>query len=465
MPFKVLVVDDELRDLETTKLILEREADLLVQTTNNPDEAARRIRSEPNGYAVVLLDLKMPGKDGVQLAKQLLAINSHLQIVMNSGDKSREALKQSYAVGIADFIEKDMDPNEFRSRIRQLCKKFEETVQTFELANTNDENEELIRSIAMVGKSQQMADVATLVHQVAPKDCNVLIQGESGTGKELIARAIHKNSLRKQKTFVAINVGAIPENLLESDLFGHERGAFTGADRAKVGKLKLADGGTVFLDEIGDMKPDLQVKLLRFLQEGEIHPVGSVKTEKIDVRVVAASHVDLEKAVVLGKFREDLFYRLNVVKITVPPLRARPEDIRPLIAHFQMAFGAERKTILMKTVRYLERYPWKGNIRELENEMERLMTIVPANRIEPGHLSSKFFLDHEHQRSGDFDCTYPEFIAHLEEREREYIVANLTKSSSLREAVKQRMKAPLATIYGRMKKLGIKGGESYEQTI
>lgn len=465
MPFKILVVDDELRDLETTKLILERETDLLVRTTNNPDEAIACIRAEPNGHAVVLLDLKMPGKDGVLLAKQMLAMNPHLQIVMNSGDKSREALKMSYAAGITDFIEKDTDPNEFRARIRELCKKFEEAFQTFEHKNANGENESLIRSIGMVGKSQEMAEVATLVHQVAPKDCNVIIHGESGTGKELIARAIHKNSLRRHKTFVAINVGAIPENLLESDLFGHERGAFTGADRAKVGKLRLADGGTVFLDEIGDMKPDLQVKLLRFLQEGEIHPVGSVKTEKVDVRVVVASHVDLEQAVMLGKFREDLFYRLNVVKISVPPLRARPEDIRTLIAHFQNVFEANDKTILMKTIRYLERYPWKGNIRELENEMERLMTIVPAKRIEPGHLSGKFFLEQEQQRLGDYDCTYPEFIAHLEEKEREYILANLSKSSSLRDAVKHRMKAPLATIYGRMKKLGIKGGESYGQTV
>jgi len=290
----------------------------------------------------------------------------------------------------------------------------------------------------------------------------VLIQGESGTGKELIARAVHKHSLRRQKPFVAINVGAIPENLLESDLFGHEKGAFTGADRTKIGKLKLADGGTVFLDEIGDMKPELQVKILRFLQEGEIQPVGSLRTEKLNVRIVAASHVDLEAAVAQGKFREDLFYRLNVVKVFVPPLRARPEDIRSLIAHFQKVFDGESKTILMKTVRYMEHYPWRGNIRELENEMERLMTIIPVSRIEPEHLSSKFFLDYERERFNKFDCTYPEFITWLEQREREYIISNLSKSSSLRDAVKQRMRAPLATIYGRMKKLGIKGGENHE---
>lgn len=465
MAFRILVVDDEQMALETTKLVLAPDTDLEVITTNSPDEAYGKVRAEPNGFAVVLLDLKMPGKDGVTLAKQMLALNPHIQIVMNSGDLSREALKQSYAAGVTDFIEKDTDPNLFRTRIRQLCKKFEETAQEFNCVQIPDEREKLIRSIDMVGKSAAMADVANLVLQAAPSDCNVLIQGESGTGKELVARALHRNSSRKQKPFVAINVGAIPETLLESDLFGHEQGAFTGANRAKIGKLKLADGGTVFLDEIGDMKLDLQVKLLRFLQEGEIHPVGSIRTEKVNVRVIAASHVNLEEAVAQGKFRQDLFYRLNVVKIEVPPLRARPEDIRPLIAHFQKIFASENKTILMKTVHYLERYPWKGNIRELQNELERLMTIVPANRIEPEHLSSKFFANYEREHFNLFDRTYPEFLTWLEQQEREYLVKNLSKSNSLRNAVKQRMKAPLGTIYGRMKKLGIKTGDSHEQKL
>jgi DNA-binding NtrC family response regulator len=465
MPFKILVVDDERMALETTKLLLEPETDLIVQTTDSTAEAIRLIRAEPNGYAVVLLDFTMPGKDGASVAKLMLSINPHLQIVMNSGDKSRETLKLSYSVGITDFIEKDTDPSEFRARIKQLCKKFEDTAQTLEPIETADDRTKLIRSINMIGTSQAMADVATLVLQVASTSCNVLIHGESGTGKELVARAIHKNSSRRQKPFVAINVAAIAENLIESDLFGHERGAFTGAEKTKIGKLKLADGGTVFLDEIGDMKPELQVKLLRFLQEGEIQAVGAVKSEKVDVRVIAASHVDLENAVEQNKFREDLFYRLNVVKISIPPLRDRPEDIRPLVVHFQKAFQAESKTILVKTLRYLESYPWRGNIRELENEMERLMTIVPASRIEPAHLSSKFFAGHEPKRTGEFDCTYPEFVSWLEQRERDYINTNLSKSSSLRDAVRQRMKAPLATIYGRMKKLGIKGNEKHEQSV
>ena len=465
MQFRILAIDDEAMALETVRLVLVSETDIEMQTTNSFEEAIRLVRAEPNGFAVILIDFKMPKMDGAQLTRALLTINPNLQIVMHSGDLRRETLKASYAAGIRDFIDKDTDPVEFRARIRQLCRKFEDTVQTFEPQDLPDENEKLIRSINMIGKSKVLADVATLVHQVASSTCNVLVHGESGTGKELVARAIHRNSSRRQKPFVAINVGAIADNLIESDLFGHERGAFTGAEKAKVGKLKLADGGTLFLDEIGDMKLELQVKLLRFLQEGEIQPVGSVRSEKVDVRVVAATHVDLEEAVRIGKFREDLFYRLNVVKISIPPLRERPEDIKPLIAHFQSAFRGEHKTILMKTIRYLEHYQWKGNIRELENEMERLMTIVPASRIEPDHLSSKFFADQHHRSTQLFDRSYPEFVAWLEGKEREYLLANLAKSSSLRDAVKNRLKAPLGTIHGRLQKLGIKRSEEREKTI
>lgn len=462
MAFNILVVDDEELALSTAKVVLEQEPEFVVHTASGASEAIRLVRSQPYLYAVVLLDLQMPEKDGAATAQELLAINPHLIVAINSGDYSRDALKKCFASGVVDFIEKDTDPEELRAKIRSFCKKFEETAQTF-VRPTLSDNEKLIQSLGMVGRSQGMVEIANLVQQAAPSDCTILIHGESGTGKELVARAIHKLSARRTRPFIAVNVAAIPENLLESDLFGHERGSFTGADRQKIGKFKVADGGTIFLDEIGDMKPDLQVKLLRVLQEGEISPVGSVAPQKIDVRIVAASHVDLDKAVAEGKFREDLFYRLNVLKIRIPPLRERPEDIQPLVAHFQRVFGGEKKTLLMKTIRYMERYHWRGNIRELENEMEKLMTIIPSNRIEPSHLSSKFFEGRTPSKLNDFDCTYEEFITLLEGHEKQYILNNILKSSSLREAAKHRMKVPWATIYGRMKKLGIKGEEEYEK--
>lgn len=462
MPFKILVVDDEELALSTAKLVLEQEPDFEVHTASSATEAVRLVQANPFAYAVILLDLMMPEKDGAATAQELLSINPHLIIAINSGDYSRDALKKCFASGVLDFIEKDTAPEELKAKLRSFCKKYEETAQTF-TRPTPSENESLIQSLGMIGHSQSMVEVAKLIRQAAPTDCTVLIHGESGTGKELVARAVHNLSSRSKRPFIPVNVAAIPENLLESDLFGHERGAFTGADRQKIGKFKVADGGTIFLDEIGDMKLELQAKLLRVLQEGEINPVGSAGSQKVNVRIVAASHVDLEKAVAQGKFREDLFYRLNVLKVSIPPLRNRPEDIQPLVAHFQKIYGGEKKTILMKTIRYLERYPWRGNIRELENEMEKLMTIVSASRIEPSHLSSKFFEASTTPKLSAFDCTYEEFLQQLEEHERQYIVSHLSKSASLREAAKHRMKAPLGTIYGRMKKLGIKGGEYNEE--
>ncbi|MBY0471984.1 sigma-54 dependent transcriptional regulator [bacterium] len=463
MRFKILVLDDEETALSTVKFVLGEVPDLEVITTSSVAEAIRLVRFEPYSYAVILLDLKMPEKDGATTAVELLKINPHLIIAINSGDYSREALKKCIASGVEDFIEKDTPPHEFREKVKGFCKKFEETAQIFTPPSPS-ENEKLIRSIAMVGQSKSLVRIAEVIHQAAPTDCNVLIYGESGTGKELVARAIHNLSLRRRETFIPINVGAIPENLLESDLFGHERGAFTGADKQKIGKFKLADGGTIFLDEIGDLKPDLQVKLLRVLQEGEFTTVGGNIPVKVNVRIVAATHVDLERAIAAGKFREDLFYRLNVLKITIPPLRDRPEDIRPLIAHFQKQFNGDEKKILTKTIRYLERYKWRGNVRELENEMEKLMTVVPANRIVPDHLSGKFFAeDATSSGLGEFDCTYDELISGFEDKERQYFIRQISKSNSLREAAKYRMRAPLTTIHGRMKKLGLTGGEGNEE--
>lgn len=467
MGFRILLVDDDEKSLERTKFVLQVEPNLEIHTAGSADEAVRLVKASPNGYAAILLDYQMPGKDGAEAAREILGINPHLVVAINSGDLSREALKKSWEAKATDFIEKDGEPAELRAKIRAFCRKFEETSQAFE-RNSTTENEEIIRRLGMIGCSQALVDVARIVERSAPTDCNVMIRGESGTGKELVARAFHNLSSRRTKPFVAINVGAIPENLLESDLFGHEKGAFTGADRSKMGKIKFADGGTLFLDEIGEMKPDLQVKLLRFLQEGEITPVGSLNPVKVNVRVVAATHRDLEELVRQGAFREDLFFRLNVLEVCVPALRERPDDIAPLVEHFQKQFKGERKTILMKTFRYLERYSWKGNVRELRNEMEKLMTIVAANRIEPSHLSGKFFESAPLDSANEYDCTYEEFMRLQEEREKEYLRHHLRKGRSLRETIAHGMHAKFATIHGRMKRFGLietKKEKSHERIV
>jgi len=468
MSYKVLIADDESIALETAKYNLADLRDIELTTASSALETLKILKANPVAFAVIVVDFNMPDKDGATLIKEILAVNPKSQIIVYSGDYSREALKRSYDAGASDFLEKEISPDFFRLKIEAACKKWEETVATFQ-SPTPDENSSLISKIKMVGRSRALAELSSTVQLAANSSCNVLIHGESGTGKELVARALHEQSARKNQAFVPINVAAIPDNLIESDLFGHMRGAFTGAERDKMGKIELANKGTVFLDEIGDLKPELQVKLLRFLQEGEIHPVGGHQPKKVDVKIIAASHVNLEEAVAKGKFREDLFYRLNVVKLVIPPLRSRPEDIQPMVAHFQNQFGGEKKSILMKTIRYLERYPWPGNVRELENEMERLMTMVPSDSIEPTHLSTKFFQNITGSPVSVNDFSYSEFIAYLEQMERDYLLANLAKGGTVRESAKHWMKAPYTTIYGRIKKLNlinsINGGGTNEEAI
>lgn len=468
MSYKVLIADDESIALETAKFNLADLKDVELTTANSAIEALKLIKANSMAFAVIVVDFNMPDKDGATLIKEILAVNPKSQIFVYSADYSREALKRSYDAGASDFLEKEISPEFLRSKIEAACKKWEETVATFQ-SPTPDENSNLISKIKMVGRSRALAELSSTVQLAANSSCNVLIHGESGTGKELVARALHEQSARKNQAFVPINVAAIPDNLIESDLFGHVRGAFTGADRDKMGKLELANKGTVFLDEIGDLKPELQVKLLRFLQEGEIHPVGGHQPKKVDVKIIAASHVNLEEAVAKGKFREDLFYRLNVVKLFIPPLRSRPEDIQPMVAHFQKQFSGEKKNILMKTIRYLERYPWPGNVRELENEMERLMTMVPADSIDPTHLSAKFFQNITGSPVSLNDLSYADFVAHIEQMERDYLLANLAKGGTVRESAKHWMKAPYTTIYGRIKKLNLinslNGGGTNEEAI
>lgn len=372
--YKILVVDNESADLEVTKLLLSSDPDFEIQTQEDAETAIEIIRQRPNDFAAIVLDYHMP-KDGLQTAQAMFAINPHLQIAILSADQTREALKKSIQIGVKSFIDKDEDGEVISSVVRGLCEKWKSQAEVF--IHTDDKanasNRDLISSSGLVGQSAKLADTIRMVKKAGRIDCNVIIQGESGTGKELIARAIHNSSKRKSKPFVAINVNAIPENLAESELFGHVKGAFTGADQTNTGKLLSANGGTLFLDEIGDLKPEIQVKLLRVLQERKVMPVGGTKSFDLDVRIVTATHIDLEKAINEGRFREDLFYRLHVLPINLAPLRDRPEDIQPLIFHFLKLYKGSHIEFLAKTIRMLECYQWRGNIRELENEIQKLV--------------------------------------------------------------------------------------------
>lgn len=449
MSYKILVVDNESADLECTRMILEDDPDFTVTGCLDSDAAIGLIRENPFQFAAVLLDYRMP-KDGIQTAKEMLQINPHLIIALNSADDSRDVLKKCLSIGIIDFIEKSLDEDVVRGIVRALCQRWEETSDVYESSDLITDNKKIIESIGIVGQSDEMAKISQLVKRAAKSSCNVFISGESGTGKELIAQAIHKLSDRKNKPFVGINVNAIPENLIESHLFGHKKGSFTGAISDSEGLIKSAHQGTLFLDEIGDLKPDLQVKLLRVLQERKFTPVGATRPIDVDIRIISATHVNLEKAILNGNFREDLYYRLHVMPIRIPALRERIADIAPLFHYFLKINKAENTMVLKKTMRCLESYPWKGNVRELQNEVERLVA-DRKTRISPEDLNSKIKESLNLEINEVETPKYQEFIRMQYELELQYIQESIRKVGSLREASRLVLNLPASTVSSRIK--------------
>lgn len=449
MPYKILVVDNEAADLECTKLMLSADPDFEVTGFLNAETAINSVKEKPLQYAVVLLDYRMP-KDGIQVAKEMLDINPHLVIALNSADDSREVLKKCMAFGVKDFIEKNQDEEAIRGIVRALCHRWEETAEIFNLSGDENQNKKIIEHIGIVGKSNEMVQVAQLVHRAAKTTCNIFVGGESGTGKEKIAQAIHNLSDRKNKPFVAINMSSITDTLFESEMFGHVRGAFTGAIADKKGLIASAHQGTLFLDEIGELAPSVQAKLLRVLQEKKVTPVGATRSIDVDVRIITATHVNLEKAMAGGRFREDLFYRLHVLPIKIPALRERRTDIRPLLTHFLKLYKAEETAILNKAVRCLESYSWPGNVRELQNEIERLVALKKT-RISPEDLNLKIRSIANVESDHTEIPTYKEFIKKQNEAELAYIRTLVSKGGTLREACRTLLDASPSTISTRLK--------------
>ncbi|MBL7687581.1 MAG: sigma-54-dependent Fis family transcriptional regulator [Bdellovibrionaceae bacterium] len=369
---RVLMVDDDLKNIKATRGFFEING-LRVSAVQTADDAISAIQADE--YALVLLDYQMPVMTGDTLAKKIREIRPDQQIVMYSCDQSRQALKDSYRAGAIDFIEKGEDPTVILSRVLSYCHRYDEQLRTVRPAKGAGENRKLIESVGMVGESSALAAVArSIVKFGRAGDVSVLVGGESGTGKELVAKALHDLSPRNKGPFIAINCAAIPKDLLESTLFGHKRGAFTGAVTDQDGKFVLADGGTLFLDEIGDLSLELQAKLLRVLQERVVEPVGSRTSKRINVRIVCATHKNIDELVRTGKFREDLMYRIKITEIDLPPLRERPEDIEPLIAHFTTITNKKYKFtrhFQHRTIEVLRKYSWPGNIRELIGVVER----------------------------------------------------------------------------------------------
>jgi DNA-binding NtrC family response regulator len=381
---RILIVDDELIVRESLGNWLKEEG-YSVDTSENGQNALEKIKSQ--GRDLVIADVKMPGMDGIELLEKCKKLDPDLQVLVMTAYASIDTAVQAMRKGAFDYIVKPFNPEDV-TQIIQRALKFKMLEKENILLKKELEKKYGIDEI--IGKSKKMEEVFELIRTVAESEAVVMIRGESGTGKELIARAIHANSKRKYGPLIALSCGALPDTLLESELFGYEKGAFTGAQFSRKGRIEMADGGTLFLDEIGDVSPKTQVDLLRVLQEKTVYHLGSSKPTKVDVRIISATNRDLEKAIKDGTFREDLYYRLNVVTINVPPLRERKEDIPLLANHFfkkYVVVNSKKITgISGEVMDMLTDYHWPGNVRELENVIEHAVVVCKSNEIIPGDL-------------------------------------------------------------------------------
>jgi two-component system, NtrC family, response regulator PilR len=387
MADRVLVVDDEPSMREFLEIMLSQDG-YEVYVGASGEEGIKIFRKETPD--LVLTDVKMPGMSGLDLIREIHSQDTAVPIIAITAYASADDALRAVREGAYDYLSKPFQIEDLRIIIRNAL----------EAKRLRRENEELKRSIEekyrfgqIVGKSPEMMEIFSLIKKVAPSKAGVLIMGESGTGKELIAKAVHYSSLRADKPFITINCTAIPENLLESEMFGHLKGSFTGAVANKAGLVEAADTGTLFLDEIGEISISTQVKLLRFLQESEFRRVGGTDDKKIDVRIIAATNKKLEKEMEKGNFREDLYYRLNVIRIRIPPLRERDEDVPLLVNHFLKKFAAEQGKNITRVsslaMRVLCNYSFPGNVRELENIIERCVTLEQSDQLTAKNLPTK----------------------------------------------------------------------------
>jgi two-component system NtrC family response regulator len=383
-PFRVLVVDDEPAQLELVAGFLRKRG---FETGEASDGGAALARFKREPFDLILTDQKMPDCSGLELLERVRALSPEAAVIIVTAYGTIETAVSAIKAGATDYLTKPLNLDELLHRIQQVRERRRLTTENRELREALAERH---RVEGIIGDSGRMQEVLSMVRRVAPSDATVLIRGESGTGKELIARAIHFASPRAAGPLVKVNCAALPEGLLESELFGHEKGAFTGATAARKGRFELADGGSLFLDEIGDLPLHLQVKLLRVLQEHEFERVGASRSTAVNVRILAATHRDLEGLVREGRFRDDLYYRINVVTLLLPPLRERREDLPPLVDHFVRAFAAKNGKAIRGLTRQareaLLRYDYPGNVRELENLIERAVVLTRDDVIDVADL-------------------------------------------------------------------------------
>ncbi len=447
---RILLVDDEESMIRFLSIMLAKEG-YEIRAVNSGKQALRELQQWRAD--LVISDIRMPEMDGIQLLAGIKAVDASIPVILLTAYASQETAIEAVNKGAFHYLIKQARNDEIRMVVRNALA----------IRQVKAENNKLRRQLkddssleSIIGSSEAMQRIFTMVRKIAPTDSTILIGGESGTGKELIARAIHFMSGRADKPFVGVNCGALPENLLESELFGHVKGSFTGAIRDKEGLFKVAEHGTIFLDEVGEITPALQVKLLRALQEKEFLPVGGTAPTHVDVRVLAATNRDLEQEVERGTFRADLYYRLNVIPVTVPPLRGRRDDVPLLVRHFLQRLVEKRgmpvKSIDKEAMAILCDYDWPGNVRELENVLERVVLLEDGDVIIRDSLPEKLLQNPDRGTKGIFEGT-PR--ATLEDLEKEYLIQVLESTSWQKKKASSILGINASTLYRKIQRYGL----------
>ena len=432
---RILLVDDDRAFRVSTAALLRHEGFDIVEAGDGQEAMDAMEAAE---FALVILDMRMPGIDGIDLVEVLRTRGEHTPILMISGHGTVDAAVRALHVGADDFLTKPVEPDVLLERAERLV-------------SNRPVGEGLVTRFGITGSSEAMRSVLAEVEKVGPSDTTVLITGETGTGKELVARAVHQASARRDGPFVPVNCAAFAESLLESELFGHTRGAFTGAVQDKAGLVRAAEGGTLFLDEVGDMAEGAQKRLLRVLQEREITPVGSVRPIRVDVRVVAATNQDLEALVESGGFRADLYYRLNVFRIRVPPLRDRPGDVPLLVEHFFGQRGSSAALVSPLALRLLTRFSWPGNVRQMFAALEGAWVRAEGGVIQANHLPPEV----RDQVPGPGGSTDERYRAPGNGAEKDAIVRALTEAQGVRSRAAAILGMGRTTLWRKMREHGL----------
>jgi two-component system, NtrC family, nitrogen regulation response regulator NtrX len=447
---RILLIDDDAGIRDSMRMPLEYEGYEYLQAATAEEGISLVQRESPD---IVFLDVKMPGMDGMEALTRIKAIDDSVPVVMISAHGTTSTAFEASKRGAIDFIEKPFGAERLLVTIRNQLDR----------TRLIDENRSLKRAAEVrhqiVGESLGLRQVWDAIKRAAPTNATVLLLGESGVGKELVARAIHRNSLRARERFIQVNCAAIPEELIESELFGHEKGSFTGATEKQIGKFEQADRGTIFLDEVGDMSPKTQAKVLRVLQEGEVERLGSARTIKVDVRVIAATNKDLEQEIEKGTFREDLYFRLSVIPIVVPPLRDRREDIPPLVRHFADLFSRDNnrrpQRFTPAALEYLQKARWKGNVRELKNTVERLIIMTPGETVDVDDLRDAVRLEAKAPGS-DNEKEPPGTLREFKESaERAFLVGKLRENNWNISKTAEVIGTPRSNLYKKLEQYGI----------